>query len=146
MVKESTVVIIAIGEQGNNERPNVSHNLEIFRKVIPAISKFACRAVLLVATRPVDCMSYIAWKLSKFPSNRVLGTGTMCDTMKFQYHLGQRLGIANTSVNCLSIGAQGDASGIYYSSFFTRIFHHFDPLSSLKIIANLFFISSIKIK
>ncbi|XP_044014447.1 L-lactate dehydrogenase-like [Aphidius gifuensis] len=110
MVKDSTVVIISIGDNGTNEKPNLSHNLEIFKKVIPAVSKFACHSILLVATRPIDVMSYITWKFSKFPSNRVLGTGTLLDTMKLQCQLGQRLGIANTSVNCLTIGGQGDTS------------------------------------
>lgn len=111
MVKESAVVIIAIGEPGPDDRPNIRHNIEIFRKIVPAIAKFACRAVLLVVTQPIDVMSYITWKLSKFPSNRVLGNGTLVDTARFQYHLGERLGVANTSISCMSIGAQGETSG-----------------------------------
>ncbi|KAH0535253.1 hypothetical protein KQX54_015481 [Cotesia glomerata] len=111
MVKESAVVIIALGEPGPGESPNVKVNLEIFKRVIPAIAKFAGRAVLVVTTRPVEVMSYITWRLSNLPSNRVIGTGTLVDTMRFQCHLGQRLGVANTSVCCMSIGAQGDSSG-----------------------------------
>ncbi|CAD6232992.1 GSCOCG00007085001-RA-CDS, partial [Cotesia congregata] len=110
MVKESAVVIIALGEPGPGESPNVKVNLEIFKRVIPAIAKFAGRAVLVVTTRPVEVMSYITWRLSNLPSNRVIGTGTLVDTMRFQCHLGQRLGVANTSVCCMSIGAQGDSS------------------------------------
>ncbi|XP_063986220.1 L-lactate dehydrogenase-like [Diachasmimorpha longicaudata] len=116
MVKESAVVIIAIGEPSPQEKPNIRHNVEIFKKIVPAIAKFACRAVLLVVTQPVDVMSYITWKLSKFPSNRVLGTGTSVDTVRFQYYLGQRLGVANTSISCMSIGAQGETSVPVWSS------------------------------
>ncbi|XP_044587976.1 L-lactate dehydrogenase-like [Cotesia glomerata] len=116
MVKESAVVIIALGEPGPGESPNVKVNLEIFKRVIPAIAKFAGRAVLVVTTRPVEVMSYITWRLSNLPSNRVIGTGTLVDTMRFQCHLGQRLGVANTSVCCMSIGAQGDSSVPVWSS------------------------------
>ena len=111
MVRDSAVVIIAIGERQSGEEPNVKHNIEVFRKVVPAIAKMACDAVLVVVTQPVDVMSYITWKLSKFPSSRVLGTGTLLDTMRFRYYIGERLRLANSSINCTSIGAQGDHSG-----------------------------------
>lgn len=111
MVKESAVVIIAVGEPASGEQPNIQHNLEIFRKVIPAIAKFACRAILLITTRPIEIMTYITWKLSNFPSSRVLGTGTLVDTVRLQYHLAQRMGVANTSISCMIIGTQGDTSG-----------------------------------
>nr|XP_046468991.1 L-lactate dehydrogenase-like [Neodiprion pinetum] len=109
-VKESAVVVIAVGEPTPGKPPDVATNLAIFRKIIPAIAKHACRAVLVVATQPVDVMSYIAWKLSKLPSSRVIGTGTLVDSMRLQYYLSQKLGLANTSVSCMSIGAQGDTS------------------------------------
>ncbi|XP_046734187.1 L-lactate dehydrogenase-like [Diprion similis] len=109
-VKESAVVVIAVGDPVPGKRPDVATNLAIFRKIIPAIAKHACKAIFVVATQPVDVMSYIAWKLSKLPSSRVLGTGTLVDSMRLQYYLGQKLGLANTSVSCISIGAQGDTS------------------------------------
>ncbi|XP_043285766.1 L-lactate dehydrogenase A chain-like [Venturia canescens] len=107
MVRDSAVVIIAMGERIPGEVPNVRHNLDIFKKVIPAIAKLACNAILLIVTQPIDVMSYVAWKISKFPSNRVLGTGTLLDTMRFQYYLSKRLGLANSSISCACIGAQG---------------------------------------
>lgn len=106
------MVIIAIGESTNGEKLNIKHNLEIFKKVIPAIAKFACRSVLLVITRPTEIMSYVTWKLSKFPSNRVLGIGTLIDTMRFQCCIGDKLDIANSSIGCMRIGAQGYSSGL----------------------------------
>lgn len=111
-MKDSAVVVIAVCETKLAEAPDVIHNLEVFRNIIPAIAKHACKAVIVVATQPVDVMSYIAWKLSKLPSSRVLGTGTLVDSMRLRHYLGQKLGIANTSVSCLSIGAQGDTSGV----------------------------------
>lgn len=95
------------------QAPDVARNLSIFKKIVPGIAKHACKAVLVVVTQPVDVMSYITWKLSKFPSSRVLGTGTLVDSMRFQYYIGQKLGLANTSISCMSIGAQGDTSGEY---------------------------------
>ncbi|XP_034952482.1 L-lactate dehydrogenase B-B chain-like isoform X2 [Chelonus insularis] len=128
MVKESAVVIIAIGEPAPGERPNIKHNLEIFRIIIPKIAKFACRSVLLVATRPIEVMSYVTWRLSKFPSPRVLGPGTLVDTVRYQYHLSKKLGLANTSIYCMSIGAQDASVPVWQSVHVAGIkLHEINP-------------------
>lgn len=111
-IKESVVVIISVGDPAPGEKPNLEKNLQIFRKVIPAVAKWCPRAIIVVATQPIEVMSYIAWKLSKFPPNRVLGTGTLIDSVRFQYYMGQKLHLASTSISCMNIGAQGDHSGI----------------------------------
>ncbi|KYQ59233.1 L-lactate dehydrogenase [Trachymyrmex zeteki] len=115
-VKDSTVVVIAVCEKKLEEEVNVKHNIEVFKKIIPIIAKLACKAVLLVVTQPIDVMSYITWKLSKFPSSRVLGTGTLLDSCRFQDLLSRKLGLARTSINCMTIGAQGDTSVSIWSS------------------------------
>ncbi|XP_039309244.1 L-lactate dehydrogenase B-A chain isoform X2 [Solenopsis invicta] len=109
-VKDSTVVVIAVCEKKSEEELNVKRNIEVYKKIVPTIAKLACKAVLLVVTQPIDVMSYITWKLSKFPSSRVLGTGTLLDSCRFQDLLSRKLGLARTSINCMSIGAQGDTS------------------------------------
>ncbi|KYN11999.1 L-lactate dehydrogenase A chain [Trachymyrmex cornetzi] len=115
-VQDSTVVVIAVCEKKLEEEVNVKHNIEVFKRIIPTIAKLACKAVLLVVTQPIDVMSYITWKLSKFPSSRVLGTGTLLDSCRFQDLLSRKLGLARTSINCMSIGAQGDTSVSIWSS------------------------------
>lgn len=111
MVKESAVVIICTRENTPGESPNVKHNLKVFKKIIPAVARFSCKSVLLVATQPSDVMSYITWKLSGFPSNRVLGVGTMIDCVRFQDFVSRRLNVARSSVNCMTVGSHGDMAG-----------------------------------
>lgn len=82
-------------------------NVQVFKKIIPGVAKWCPKAVIVVVTQPIEVMSYIAWKLSKFPSNRVLGTGTLIDSVRFQYYLSQKLGLSNNSISCMNIGAQG---------------------------------------
>lgn len=110
-LKDSAVVVIAVCEKKPNEELNMKRNIEVFKKIVPTIAKVAYKAVLLVVTQPIDVMSYITWKLSKFPPSRVLGTGTLLDTCRFQDLLSRKLGLARTSISCMSIGAQGDTSG-----------------------------------
>lgn len=111
MVKESAVIIISACETAIGEAPNVKHNLKMFKTIIPGVARFACKSVLLVVTEPTDVMSYITWKLSGFPSNRVLGTGTLIDTARFQDFASRRLNLARSAVSCMTIGAQGDMAG-----------------------------------
>lgn len=113
-VKESAVVIICTPETPPGENQNVKHNLKVFKKIIPAIARFAAKSVLLIVTRPADVMSYIAWKLSGFPSNRVLGIGTLIDCARLQDFVSRRLNVARSSVSCMTIGSQGDMAGTYY--------------------------------
>ncbi|XP_025072917.1 L-lactate dehydrogenase A chain-like [Pogonomyrmex barbatus] len=120
-IKDSTVIIIAACERKSGEELIVKRNIEVFKKIIPTIAKLACKAVLLVVTQPIDVMSYITWKLSKFPSNRVLGTGTLLDSCRFQDLLSRKLGLARTSINCISIGAQGDTSGTFQHLLFYTV-------------------------
>ncbi|CAL7935477.1 unnamed protein product [Xylocopa violacea] len=115
MVKESAVVIICTPERAPGEATNVKHSLNVFRKIIPAVARFACKSVLLVVTQPPDVMSYIAWKLSGFPSNRVLGVGTLIDCVRFQDYTSKRLNVARSSVSCMAVGAQGDMAGTFPS-------------------------------
>ncbi|KAF7382201.1 hypothetical protein HZH66_013633 [Vespula vulgaris] len=116
MLQKSAVVIITTPEKHLDEEPNVKDNMEIFRKIIPPIAKFVCNAVLVIVTEPVDVMSYIAYKFSKFPSNRVLGIGTLVDSVRFKELMSQRIGIARSSINCMTIGAQGRTSVPIWSS------------------------------
>ncbi|XP_076761894.1 L-lactate dehydrogenase [Xylocopa sonorina] len=113
MVKESAVVIICTPERTPGETTNVKHSLNVFKKIIPAVARFACKSVLLVVTQPPDVMSYIAWKLSGFPSNRVLGVGTLIDCVRFQDYTSKRLNVARSSVSCMAVGAQGDMAGTF---------------------------------
>lgn len=124
-VKESAVVIICTPETPPGENQNVKHNLKVFKKIIPAIARFAAKSVLLIVTRPADVMSYIAWKLSGFPSNRVLGIGTLIDCARLQDFVSRRLNVARSSVSCMTIGSQGDMAGTYYPPS-----PYFFPLSS----------------
>ncbi|CAK9797915.1 L-lactate dehydrogenase [Anthophora quadrimaculata] len=116
MVKESAVIIICTGEPMVGNPPNVKHNFDVYKNIIPAVGKFACKSVLLIVTQPTEVMSYIAWKLSGFPSNRVLGVGTMIDCARFQDYVSKRLNMARSSVNCMVVGAQGDMAVPIWSS------------------------------
>ena len=65
--------------------------------------------ILLIATNPVDVLTYAAWKLSGLPHQRVIGSGTILDTARFRYLLSQHFGVDASSVHAYIIGEHGDS-------------------------------------
>ncbi len=84
-------------------------NAHIWREIVPQISRHNPRGILLVATNPVDVLTYAAWKLSGLPPSRVLGSGTILDTARFRFLLSQHFGVDASSVHAYIIGEHGDS-------------------------------------
>uniref|UniRef100_A0A0V0J5L1 L-lactate dehydrogenase n=1 Tax=Schistocephalus solidus TaxID=70667 RepID=A0A0V0J5L1_SCHSO len=114
----SDVIIITAGarQQPGESRLNlVQRNVDIYKKLIPQLVKHSPEAVLLVVSNPVDIMTYVTWKLSGFPRNRVIGSGTVLDSARFRFFLGQRFGVDPSSVHGMIIGEHGDSSVAIWS-------------------------------
>ena len=87
----------------------VQRNYSIFQKIIPDVVRHNPDGLLLVATNPVDVLSYASWKLSGLPAARVIGSGTILDTARFRYLLSQHAGVDPRSVHAFIIGEHGDS-------------------------------------
>ncbi len=106
------VVVIAAGtaqRPGGTRLDLVKRNAAIFRDIIPRITAHNQAGILLIATNPVDVLSYVTWKVSGFPSQRVIGSGTVLDTARFRYLLGEHLGVDPRNVHAHIIGEHGDS-------------------------------------
>ncbi|MCW4020280.1 MAG: L-lactate dehydrogenase, partial [Candidatus Bathyarchaeota archaeon] len=106
------IVVIAAGvaqKPGESRLKLVNRNVEVFRQIIPKIKEYNEDCVLLVATNPVDIMTYAALKLSGFPSSRVIGSGTILDTSRLRYLLGEYLRVDPRNVHAYIIGEHGDS-------------------------------------
>ena len=73
-------------------------NVGIFKSIIPEIAKRDYQGILLIVSNPVDILTYTAHKLSGMPENRVIGSGTVLDTARLKYELGEHLGVDSRSV------------------------------------------------
>jgi len=87
----------------------IKKNAEIWRSMVPQVAKHNPGGILLIATNPVDVLTYAAWKLSGFPAKRVIGSGTILDTARFRYLLSQHFGVDARSVHAYIIGEHGDS-------------------------------------
>jgi L-lactate dehydrogenase len=106
------VTVIAAGtaqRPGEKRLDLLKRNAAIFHDIVPRIVEHNPTGILLVATNPVDILSYVAWKESGLPPQRVIGSGTVLDTARFRYLLGHYLGVDARNVHAHIIGEHGDS-------------------------------------
>ncbi|MCD6555418.1 MAG: L-lactate dehydrogenase, partial [Anaerolineae bacterium] len=106
------VVVVAAGtaqRPGETRLDLVKRNAAIFKDIIPRITEHNTTGVLLIATNPVDVLSYVAWKVSGLPAQQVIGSGTVLDTARFRYLLSEHLSVDPRSVHAYIIGEHGDS-------------------------------------
>jgi L-lactate dehydrogenase len=109
---DSEIVVITAGvlADKNGTRMDVlKNNIKIFKEIIPELAKCSPEAVIIIVTNPLDAMTYVAYKLSGFPSERVIGSGTLLDTMRFRHIIGTRLGMDSSAIEAEVIGEHGDS-------------------------------------
>ena len=118
-ISDASVIIVTAGagqKPGETRLDLVKKNVGIFKSVIPEIAKYNQDGILLVVANPVDILTYAAYKLSGFPSNRVFGSGTVLDSARLKYLLGEHLGVDPRSVHAFIIGEHGDSEIAAWSS------------------------------
>ena len=118
-IVDAAVIVITSGagqKPGETRLDLVRKNVEVYRSIIPEIAKRDCEGVLLIVSNPVDILTSAAVKLSGFPENRVFGSGTVLDTARLKYLLGEHLNVDSRSVHAFIIGEHGDSEIAAWSS------------------------------
>ncbi|MGI2297534.1 L-lactate dehydrogenase [Paenibacillus sp. GXUN7292] len=106
------IIIITAGaaqRQGETRIDLLKRNVSIFDSIIEQILPYNQDGILLIASNPVDIMSYFSLKKSNWPAHRVIGSGTLLDSARFRYLIGQHLHIDPRSVHAHIIGEHGDS-------------------------------------
>ena len=118
-IMDAAVIIVTAGA---NQKPDetrldlVHKNGESFKSIIPEIAKRDYQGILLIVANPVDILTYTALKLSGMPQNRVIGSGTVLDTARLKYRLGEHLSVDSRSVHAFIVGEHGDSEIAVFSS------------------------------
>lgn len=118
-VKGSNIVVITAGarqKEGETRLDLVAKNKKIFATIIPKIAKAAPKAILIIVSNPVDVLTYEALKQSGFPENRVIGSGTVLDSLRLQFHISEKIKVHPSSIDAYVLGEHGDTSFPYFSS------------------------------
>src|SRR5262245_16742152 len=109
---DADVVVICAGA---NQRPGetrldlLKKNAGVFRDIVPKIEAVNQEAILVIATNPVDILTYITAKIVGLGTQRVVGSGTVLDTARFRYMLGKHYGVDPRSVHAYIVGEHGDS-------------------------------------
>ncbi len=117
--KNSDIVIITAGvgpKEGETRLDVIGKNYEIFKGFIPEIAKLSPNSILLVVSNPVDVLTYITYKLSGFPKEKVIGSGTVLDTSRLKYILGKYFNVNNNNIHSYVIGEHGDSEVVTWSN------------------------------
>ena len=109
--KTADIVVVTAGvnqQPGETRLALVERNAKIMRDVIKNVMQSGFNGILLIASNPVDVLTYIAWQESGLPKHRVIGTGTTLDTARLRYQMGKYLDVDPRNVHGYIVGEHGD--------------------------------------
>lgn len=115
---DADIVCITAGpSQSDNDRlADLEKASKIYQNIFKEINKTKFNGILLIASNPLDVMSYYAYKLSHLPSKHVIGSGTSLDTSRLVYMISEKLNINPKSIHAYVIGEHGDSQLVMWSS------------------------------
>jgi L-lactate dehydrogenase len=105
------IVITAGAKQGPGESrlKLLQRNADIIRTIMEDICKQKSQAVVIIVSNPVDVLTYVALKHSGWPRERIIGSGTMLDSARFQYLLSEHCGVDTRNIHAYVLGEHGDS-------------------------------------
>ncbi len=107
--------IVTVIAAGVNQKPGetridlLRRNAAVFADVVPKVARHNPDGILVIATNPVDVLTYASLKLSGYPWQRVIGSGTILDTARFRHLLSRHFKVDPRSVHAYIIGEHGDS-------------------------------------
>jgi L-lactate dehydrogenase len=105
------LVVITAGlpqKPGETRLQLLEKNTKIFKQIVKSVMESGFDGIFLVATNPVDILTYVTWKESGLPNSRVIGSGTVLDTARLRFSLGQYFNVDTRNVHAAIIGEHGD--------------------------------------
>ncbi|MBY9007522.1 MAG: L-lactate dehydrogenase [Candidatus Lokiarchaeota archaeon] len=117
-IENSDIVVITAGlgqKPGETRLDLVNKNFNLFKDIIPKIVEYSPDSIYLVASNPVDILSYATYIISQKPSNEIIGSGTVLDTARFRYLLSKHCNINATNVHAYILGEHGDTEFAVWS-------------------------------
>lgn len=116
---DAKIVVIAAGAnqvKGESRMDLIDKNSKIFKSIVTSVVDSGFKGIFLVATNPVDVMTYLTWKYSGFDYHKVLGSGTSLDTSRLRYLIGKKIGIGPKNVHAYVIGEHGDSEFVPWNN------------------------------
>ena len=108
---DAAMVVICAGaaqKPGETRLQLVGKNMKIMKSIVDEVMSNGFDGIFLVASNPVDILTYAVWQYSGLDWHQVVGSGTVLDSARFRYMLGERYAVAPTSIHAYIIGEHGD--------------------------------------
>ena len=117
--KDAKIVVIAAGANqnpGETRMDLINKNSKIFKGIVEGVMNSGFDGIFLVATNPLDVMTYLTYKYSRLPHNKVLGTGTTLDTARLKYLISEKVGVSPKDIHAYVMGEHGDSEFVPWSN------------------------------
>lgn len=111
--KDASIVVITAGvaqKEGETRLELTSRNAKIMKNVVEQVCASGFQGIFVIASNPVDSMTYLAQKVSGFPKEKVIGSGTILDTARLRYLMSEYLQVSSSNVHAYMMGEHGDSS------------------------------------
>ena len=109
--KDADLIVLTAGaaqKPGETRLDLISKNLKIFKSIIDQVMATGFDGIFLVATNPVDLLTYATWKFSGLPASRVIGSGTSLDSARFRQEIARKVNVDARNVHAYILGEHGD--------------------------------------
>ncbi len=110
-IKNSDIVIVTAGfprKPGMTREDLILKNAQIVKEVVEKVKNLAPNSIIIMVTNPLDIMTYLAYKISGFPKNRVVGMSGLLDSTRFSYYVAEKLGVSPSNITSLVLGTHGE--------------------------------------
>ena len=117
--QDAKIVVIAAGANqapGESRMDLIEKNSKIFKSIIGSVMENNFNGIFIVATNPLDVMTYLTLKYSNLPPNKVIGSGTTLDTSRLRFILSEKIGVSPKCIEAYVIGEHGDSEFIPWSN------------------------------
>ena len=117
--KDAKIVVICAGaaqKEGETRMDLIHKNAKIFKSIVSEVMNSGFDGIFVVATNPLDVMTYLTLKYSGLPPHRVLGSGTTLDTARLRYMISEKVGICPKNIEAYVIGEHGDSEFVPWSN------------------------------
>ena len=124
--KDADIVVVTAGAA---QKPNQTRleltvvNAKIMKSICEQIKASGFNGVLIFASNPVDIMSYVAWKVTGLPKEKVIGSGTLLDTARLRYLMSEYLNISSKNIHAYIMGEHGDSSFVPWTNCYIGCKH-----------------------
>ena len=116
--KDANIVVITAGvaqKPGETRLDLAKTNAKIIKEVTENVVNSGFKGIFLIASNPVDLMTYVVGKVSGFPTSKVIGSGTVLDTARLRFLVAQHLNVSSKNVHAYIMGEHGDSSFVPWS-------------------------------